>query len=167
LSAPVIISVISLVVAVAALTINASGLIRRPKIVAEWGWVEEADEHGPDVEGLTIIATARRRPIEVDELGIVLLPKRTWRRRLPEWRHQELPFRVRVGPAVSRGQPLPIRLEDGASIRGFMHPDFAVDEFYGETGVSYVYVLGSGTVHLTRDSRVLRKLRSRRRLGED
>lgn len=47
-----------------------------------------------------------------------------------------------------------------------MHTDFAVDEFYGTDGVSYVYVRGSGTVHLTRDSRLLQKLRARRRIGE-
>jgi len=91
LSAALVISLISLVVAIVALVVNVSGLIRRPRIVAEWGLVQEGHEHGPPVEGLAIITTARRRPIEVDELGIVLLPKRTWRRRLPEWLHEDQP----------------------------------------------------------------------------
>jgi hypothetical protein len=66
---------VSLVVAVVALVINMSSLVRRPRIVAEWG--EVADDHGGPREGLSIIVTARRRAIEVDEIGVVILPERT------------------------------------------------------------------------------------------
>lgn len=155
-------SIISLVVAVIALTFNVSGLMRRPRIVAEWGWVQEDPHHGPGVDGLTIVATARRRPIEVDELGIVLLPGRTWRRRLPEWLHFEKPTRMSVRPSAE----VPRRLQDGESIRGFADNDRASDELGDLDGVAYTYVLASGTVYLARDSQVQRWLRDRRRVGE-
>lgn len=153
-------SIISLVVAIIALTVNVSSLVRRPRIIAEWGWVQE--DHGPGVEGLTIIATARRRPIEVDELGIVLLPRRTWRRRLPEWLHAERPLRMTVRPGVA----VPRRLQDGESIRGFAENDHAADELGNRDGIAYTYVLASGTAYLARDSSVQKWLRDRRRVGE-
>jgi hypothetical protein len=61
-------SIVSLVVALVALLVNVSGLVRRPRIVAKWGEVSEGD-HGPIREGLSIIVTARRRSIEVDEVA--------------------------------------------------------------------------------------------------
>jgi hypothetical protein len=95
-------------------------------------------------------------------MGIVLLPQRTWRRRLPEWLNDDLPFRYRVSV---RGE-LPRRLQDGESARGFAHLDHTIDEFHGRDGIAYSYVLGSGTVYLARDSDRWRKLRARRRIGE-
>jgi hypothetical protein len=87
------ISIVSLLIALVALAVNVSTLARRPRIVAEWGWVQEA----PPYEGLSIIVTARRRAVEVDEIGVVVLPKRMWwRRRLPEWLNVDDPFRIRT-----------------------------------------------------------------------
>lgn len=155
-------SIVSLVIAVIALAVNLSGLMRRPRIIAEWSYITEGGDYGPPYEGLSIIATARRRPIEVDELGIVLLTKRTWRRRLPEWLHEEKPLRYAVGV---RGD-LPRRLQDGDSVRGFAELETTAEEFYGRDGVSYAYVMGSGTIYLARDSKWSRWLQKRRRFAE-
>lgn len=155
-------SIVSLVVALVALTVNVSALIRRPRILAEWGYVSDGGGYHAPVEGLSVIATARRRPIEVDEIGIVLLPRKTWRRRLPEWLNEQEPFRYSV--AVQTG--LPKRLEDGQSLRGFAHLDVAADEFHERPGHSYSFVRGSGTVYLARDSKLGRYVRKRRRVGE-
>ena len=75
-----VLSIVSLVVAVIALAVNMTGLQRRPRIVAEWGTVQ--DDPFPYAEGLSIIVTARRRPVEVDEVGLVFLPP-TRRRQYP------------------------------------------------------------------------------------
>jgi hypothetical protein len=58
-------SIISLAVALFALFVNVAGLVRRPRIVAKWGYVVDQ----PPEEGLSVIVTARRRPIEVDEIA--------------------------------------------------------------------------------------------------
>jgi hypothetical protein len=99
------ISIVSLLIALVALAVNVSGLARRPRIVAEWGWVQES----PPYEGLSIIVTARRRTVEVDEIGVVILAKRIWRRRPPEWLNVDEPLRITT-PA--RGG-IPVLLEDG------------------------------------------------------
>src|SRR3954467_2081688 len=91
------ISIVSLVVATIALTINLSGLVRRPRIVAEWGDVSDGHEYQPPVEGLTVVVTARRRPLQVDEVGLVVVPRRTWPRRVPEWLHEDRPYRWPLG----------------------------------------------------------------------
>ena len=75
-----VLSIVSLAFAATARSINVAGLVRRPRIIAEWGPVQD-EPHW--YEGLAIVVTARRRSIEVDEIGIVLLPKKTRRRRAP------------------------------------------------------------------------------------
>lgn len=60
-----VISIVSISIALVALAVNVSGLARRPRIVAEWGWVQES----PPYEGLSIIVTARRRTVEIDDVG--------------------------------------------------------------------------------------------------
>ena len=143
-------SIVSLVLAVVALSVNVSGLVRRPRIVAEWGEVQSEPPWG---EGLSIIVTARRRPIEVDEVGIVLLANRPRFLRVPEWLHAERPFRVLLNVG-----DLPRRLEDGESVRGFMDLDSAIDEVHCLPGKAYTYVKASGTVYLASDGRLRKRL---------
>jgi hypothetical protein len=107
--------------------------------------------------GWSIIVTARRRPIEVDEVGIVLLPAKTSRRRVPEWLHSHKPVRL----LLNIGEKLPRRLEDGQSLRAFAELDSTIDRLYGIEGVSYSYVQASGTVYLASDSKLRRRLRRR------
>lgn len=151
-------SIISLVVALVALLVNVSALLRRPSIVAEWGPVQDTQ----DVEGLTITVTARRRPVEVAEVGIVLLSSRTWRRRIPEWRHTERPRRLRLDVDAD----LPVTLSDGQTVHGFTHTEWAADEFRYETGTEYCYVVASGMVYLSRAQGLRVRLRRRRRIDE-
>lgn len=99
------ISIVSILIALVALGVNVSGLARRPRIVAEWGWVQEA----PPYEGLSVVVTARRRAVEVDDVGLVVLTKRTWRRRSPEWLNVDDPFRISL---PVRGET-PRLLQDG------------------------------------------------------
>lgn len=161
LSAQVALSVLSFAVAMVALLVNVSALVRRPRIVAEWGFVRDEGDGLQPIEGLSVIVTARRRTVEVDEIGIVRLPGRTWRRRLPEWLHTERPARIEVFPF--RPDRLPHVLTDGQSIKGFIQLESAQDELdsLGSSGVDYPYVRASGTVYLARAGR-LREWRTRR-----
>jgi hypothetical protein len=149
-------SIVSLVVALVALVINVSGLVRRPRIVARWGEVAGDDGYGPVREGLSIIVTARRRPIEIDEIGIVLLTTAPRRHQFPEWLHEQRPFRYPLSV-----DSIPHRLQDGESLRAYVDLDHAQEEASGP-GVAYPYVLASGTVYLARkDSRLGRWLTPR------
>jgi hypothetical protein len=150
------ISIISIVIAMVALTVNLSGLVRRPRIVAEWGWVQES----PPYEGLSILVTARRRAVEIDEVGLVLLPKRTSRRRLPEWLNADLPLRIRI-PIREKTPKL---LQDGQTVRGFAELESVGEQIGDRPGPVYAYVIASGHVFLTPSHSRLRK-RLRRRLG--
>lgn len=147
----VALSVVSLVIALFALLVNMSGIVRRPRIAAQWGPVQ--DEPSPS-EGLAIVVTARRRPIEVDEIGIVFLPGRARWMRQSEWMHEDVPFRLSLNV-----DGLPKRLEDGQSARAFIELDYAIDRAEGRSGVSYPYVLASGTVYLARDTKLRDRLR--------
>jgi hypothetical protein len=151
----VALSIISLVVALIALAVNVSALARRPRIVAEWGYVQD----DPPREGLAVIITARRRSIEVDEVGVVVVPGGTRRRQVPEWLHADRPLRLQL-----RAGSLPRRLQDGESIRAFGDLDWVIDEIHDEPGTAYAFVRASGTVYLARDSKLQRRLR--RRVGE-
>jgi hypothetical protein len=152
-----VIAIVSLLIALVALGVNVSGLARRPKIVAEWGWVQEA----PPYEGLSIIVTARRRPVEVDEIGIVLFPKRRLQRKLPEWFNTDDPFRV----SMSAQPKLPVSLQDGQSVRGFGELESVGEQIGDRTGKPYIYVMASGCVYLatSTNSKLRRKLRQRLR----
>jgi len=135
---------------VVALSVNVSGLVRRPRIIAEWGPVQD-EPHW--YEGLAIVVTARRRPVEVDEVGIVLLQKKTRRRQAPEWLHAERPFRLPLG-----SKNLPKRLQDGESVRVFAELNSTIDDLHGNDGVAYTYVSASGTVYLAADSKLRKRL---------
>lgn len=143
------ISLVSLLIALVALAVNVSALARRPRIVAEWGWVQEA----PPYEGLSIIVTARRRAVEVDEIGVVVLPKRMWRRRLPEWLNVDEPFRI---PTPARGG-FPVLLEDGQTVRGFGELESLGEQIGNRKGHVYAYVMASGSVYLTSTTSKLRR----------
>jgi|SRR5215203_963042 len=143
------ISIVSLLIALVALAMNVSALARRPKIVAEWGWVQEA----PPYEGLSIIVTARRRAVEVDEIGVVILPKRIWRRRLPEWLNLDEPFRIRT-PAKGG---FPVILEDGKTVRGFGELESMGEQIGDRKGHVYAYVMASGSIYLTSTTSKLRR----------
>lgn len=150
------ISIVSLFIALVALAVNVSALARRPRIVAEWGWVQEA----PPYEGLSIIVTARRRAVEVDEIGVVIFPQRTWRRRVPEWLNADEPFRI---PTPARGG-FPVLLQDGQTIRGFGELESVGVKIGDRQGHVYAYVMASGSVYLTSTTSKLRR-RLRRRVG--
>jgi len=148
-----VLSVISLLVALAALTINLTALLRWPRIAASWG---EVQTH-PPYEGLTLTVTARRRAVEVDEVGIVMLSTRPYRRRIPEWVLTDDPIRLAL--AVDG---LPTRLQDGESIRGFIDTDTAAERLHHEDGTAYTYVRASGFVYFAPDFRLRRRLRKGR-----
>jgi hypothetical protein len=150
------IAIVSILIALAALGVNVSGLARRPRIVAEWGWVQEA----PPYEGISVVVTARRRAVEVDDVGVVLLPRRTWRRRSPEWLNVDDPFRVSL---PVRGEK-PAQLQDGQTVRGFGELEAVAEDLGDRGGALYAYVAASGTVYLASPQSKLRK-RLRRRIG--
>lgn len=150
------ISIVSILIALVALGVNVSSLARRPRIVAEWGWVQET----PPYEGLSIIVTARRRAVEVDDVGVVILPKRTWRRRSPEWLNVDDPFRISL--PVRDGTPR--LLQDGQTVRGFGELESVAEDIGDRDGPVYAYVVASGTVYLASSTSKLRK-RLRRRIG--
>jgi hypothetical protein len=114
----------------------------------------------PPYEGLSIIVTARRRAVEIDDVGVVLLPKRTWRRRSPEWLNAEDPFRISL--AVRGGTPG--LMQDGQTIRGFGELESVAEELGDRDGALYAYVVASGNVYLASPNSKLRK-RLRRRIG--
>ena len=141
---PVVVSIGALVVAILAVFINLSALPRWPKVRVRSGEVQDA----PPVEGTVIVVTARRRPVEVTDVGLVSL-KRTWRRRVTPWDHVDRPVRW---SAVDRRR-VPVRLEDGSSIETFVDADNdeAHMTFEGTNGTTYVYVEASGVVYLKRE----------------
>lgn len=144
----VAIAIVSLFVAGVALAVNVSGLVRRPRIVAKWGFVQH--EH----EGLSVIVTARRRPIQVDEIGVVSLPGRPRRRQFPEWLNWSEPFRLDLQIERTAGD-LPIRLQDGESVRAFIELDDAIGKLPPGPQTAYTFVKASGTVYLApKDSKL-------------
>lgn len=157
LGGSMVLSVISLVFATIALAINVSALLRRPRIVAEWGTIQDTHPYG-FMEGLSVVVTARRRAVEVDEVGVVFMEP-TWRRRFPEWLRVDDPVRLNLR---GRDLNLPRRLQDGESVRAGGELDSLIDEMH-ELGVSdkhsYVYVLASGTVYLVGERKLLIRLR--------
>jgi hypothetical protein len=105
-----VISLVSLGIALIALTINMTTLIRRPRIVARWGLISE-DPRGP-MDGLSIVIRARRRTLEIEEIGFVYQSP-PWNRKQLEWHNNDRPLRI---PLNMRGD-LPTTLEDGKSLR--------------------------------------------------
>lgn len=77
---------------------------------------------------------------------------------MPEWLHADRPFRLLIGAGK-----LPKRLQDGESVRAFAELDQTIDELHGRGGVAYPYVRASGTVYLSVDSALRKRLR--RRIG--
>lgn len=148
-------TIIALCLSLIAITINLTGLLRRPRIAAEWGTIYGDPRH-ETLEGMSVIVTARRRPIEVDQVGVVFMPP-TWRRRIPEWRRQDYPVRL---PLESGDTPK--RLEDGQSVRAGYVEDSLLEKMAAR-GVlgqhSYIYVLASGTVYLACERKAIRRLR--------
>ena len=61
-------------------------------------------QESPPYEACSIIVTARRRTVEVDDLGVVLLPKRTWRRRSPERLNSDDPPRSFAAESAASSQ---------------------------------------------------------------
>lgn len=148
----VVISVVALAVALIALLINLGGLVRRPKITADWGVVEDGGETSAPQEGLWIIVTARRRPIQVSEIGILLLPKKTLRRQLGRWQlRPDNHFRHPLGYIEAT------TLTDGETLETGMELDHAIDEFQGRDGVEYCYVMASGKIYFVRPDSKLRR----------
>lgn len=156
-----ILSIASLVLAFIAVAVNASGIIRRPRIVARSGTVRDH----PSLEGISIIVTARRRPIQIDEIGVVKLdrrPRRIVRLRghkyrlpfpryqFPEWHREDFPDRIALGPAVL-DPDLPLRLQDGESTRIYRAIEDVIDVLEPRTRFAYPYVKASGTVYLARE----------------
>jgi hypothetical protein len=153
-----VLSIISLVFAVVALLVNVSALLRRPHIVATWGEVAGAPG-GVSLEGLSIIVTARRRSLEVDEVGLVAVAAIPVSLRCPEWLHESEPPRLAL-PVVDRAgaSRLPKRLDDGQSVRAFIDLDSAQEDFPSETTAgrkTVAYVLASGTVYFAREQSAL------------
>lgn len=158
-TARMLLSIVSLLLSFVAVFVNASGIVRRPRIVARWGTVSET----PFREGLSIVITARRRPIQVDEVGLVKLERRPCvvlkagrrhvrllvpRRRFPEWHRDDVPVRLPLG---ARASGLPIRLQDGESTRLYIDLDDAIDALHPRSKFAYVYVQASGIVYLTQE----------------
>ncbi|MFZ2052497.1 MAG: hypothetical protein WB698_05615 [Solirubrobacteraceae bacterium] len=152
-------SIVSLLLAFVAVVVNASGIVRRPRIIARWGTVNEE----PFREGISIVITARRRPIQVDEIGFVKLDRRPRvvlkagkhhvrlpipRRQFPEWHRDDIPVRV---PLRDRDDDLPLHLQDGESTRFHIDLDAAIDELHPRTKFAYTYVQASGTIYLARE----------------
>jgi hypothetical protein len=90
----------------------------------------------------------------VDEIGVVILPKRIWRRRLPEWLNVDEPFRITT-PA--RGG-FPVLLEDGQTVRGFGELESMGEQIGDRKGHVYAYVMASGSVYVTSTTSKLRRL---------
>ena len=154
-----LLSIVSLLLAFVAVVVNASGIVRRPRIVARSGTVSE----GPFREGLSIVITARRRPIQVDEIGFVKLERRPRvvlkaskhrvrlpipRRQFPEWHRDDIPVRIAL---MGSGDGPPLHLQDGESTRFYIDLDAAIDELHPRTKFAYTYVQASGKVYLTRE----------------
>ncbi len=156
----VVLSVVALAVALIALLINLGGLVRRPKITADWGVVEDGGGTSAPQEGLWIIVTARRRPIQVSEVGILLLPKKTLRRQLGRWQlRPDNHFRRPLGNIETT------TLTDGETLETGMELDHAVEEFRGRAGVDYCYVMASGKVYFVRPDSKLRRWLSGQKSG--
>jgi hypothetical protein len=150
-----VLSLVSLTVAAIALFVNITGLVRRPRIEGSWKQDDPSGGITPAHEYLEIIVTARKRTIEVREVGILVLSKRTGRR---QYREGSLTtdnhFRFRLGDSEA------MTLSDGATLRRGIELDHAVEELGGRKGRDYCYVLASGTLYFARpDSKFRRLLR--------
>ena len=147
-----VLSLVSLTISMVALTVNVGGLVRRPKITADWGVVDGGDGSYAPQEGLWITVTARRRPIHVSEVGILLLPKKTLRRQLGTWqlRHDNH-FRYPLGDLKAT------TLSDGQTFETGMELDHASEELGGRKGREYCYVMASGKVYFVRPNSKLRR----------
>jgi hypothetical protein len=158
---------ISALIAVAALWFNGARAIRRPRIQVEQGVVQAS----PPIEGTMIIVTARYRPVEVSQIGVVVLPKRLFqRRRVPEWFNNDDPKRVALTPwrprlqfNEERSALFPMTLADGESARvyeaiGDDGEVSALDALPAD-GARFIYVMASGDVYLKREERRWRRSR--------
>jgi len=122
------IALISLAIALLALSVNLSYLVRRPRIVVQSGTITRDPRAAGGGTGISVIVTGRRRPIEVDQIGVVDMAPPVWPwRHAVEWHDQDLPFRI----AMSRGSDWPKRLEDGQSLR-LQVDDELMDEVIAE-----------------------------------
>jgi hypothetical protein len=148
----VVLSLVSLAISMVALTVNVGGLVRRPKITADWGVVDGGDGNHAPQEGLWVTVTARRRPIHVNEVGILLLPKKTFRRHLGAWqlRHDNH-FRYPLGSLKA------MTLSDGQTLETGMELDNAIEELGSRKGTEYCYVMASGKVYFVRPNSKLRR----------
>jgi hypothetical protein len=143
----------SLVISLIALSVNVGGLIRRPRITADWGVIQEGNEYSSPQEGLWIIVTDLRRPIQVSEVGILVLPKKTWRRQLGQWQlrdgnHSRHPL----------GAIKSVTLSDGQTVEVGIELDQAIGELGQQAGAGrdYCYVMASGKVYFVRANSKLR-----------
>jgi hypothetical protein len=127
----------SILIALAALAVNATGVIRRPRIVPFW----LPDLHGR--EGLYITVTGRRRAVQVTELGVLYYP-RTWRR---QFLAEQLLRRDAICEAIDLRDGW---LQDGQTVTRWLAVDRAVEENLPEVegGVEYCFAVASGKVYL-------------------
>jgi hypothetical protein len=146
----VVFSLVSLVVALFALFVNVAGLVRRPKISGNWGAIDD-DMEGRRDEGIWIMVTARRRPIEVSEIGLMWLPKRTWRRQFEEWQLRNVNY---DRASLDNREKV---LTDGETMQTGMRLDDAIDDLGPRAGHEYCYVIGSGKVYFARPNSKLRR----------
>jgi hypothetical protein len=148
----VVISLVSLTLALIALFVNVGGLVRRPKITGNWGPLDDSARNDQRrQEGLWITVTARRRPIEVSEVGVMFLPKKTPRRQLDEWQVRNENYR-RV--PLDQREAL---LSDGETMQTGVDLDRAIEMVGEHSGREYCYVIGSGKVYFVRPNSKLRR----------
>jgi hypothetical protein len=145
----VVISLISLAIALVALFANLGAVVRRPKISGNWGPID--DGGGRRQEGLWITVTARRRPIEVSEIGVIWFPRRQFRRQLAEWNVRNKGY---VRSALDQREAL---LTDGQTMQTGIELHAAVERIGPRPGRDYCYVIGSGIVYFARPNRRLAK----------
>jgi hypothetical protein len=134
---PYVLSLGSVVIALAALVVNIHGIVRRPRIEPHW----QANANGDD--GLWVTVIGRRRAVEVTGLG-VMYRDRTWRRQFPVW---QLP-KLAVHYGVDARRP-PLR--DGQSIRQWLQVNPATKERPDAEGcVEYCFVIASDRAYFVR-----------------
>lgn len=139
---------ISLGVAALALLVNVSALWRRPAVTAEW----VDTEYGDPV--LVVVIVARRRPVHVTDVGMVHLPRKLARsRRGPEYVDPHRPLRYPM--QLMTGVSLPVRLQDGETVRAWIGmdgdsvdvPPEALEE---GSGFPHAYISASGVTYIVR-----------------
>jgi hypothetical protein len=147
-----VISFVSLAIALIALTVNMTTLIRRPRIVVRWGQISE-DPRGP-MDGLSIVITARRRALQIEEIGFVY-ESPPWSRTRLEWHNNDRPLRIQL----NMGGEMPVTLDDGQSLRAkgaseqvsdWIHDAKQEWEYLGfalPVTSPYVYVKASGAIY--------------------